>query len=144
MKATIMVEKEIEVKTLHVSAGVRYWEDATVNGVEDEDGSLIPCRNGDMWEPLIDVDTGVILNWKQGVVADVHYKVCDDGEYFLHDADGKRVLKYGDYNVPSFFPGEHYGDYLIMQINADGKIADWDSRNIELEDFESLKAEDAG
>lgn len=29
---------------LKVEAGVRYWEDATVNGIEDVDGALIPCK----------------------------------------------------------------------------------------------------
>jgi len=44
MKRTIKVEKEVDIKTLHVQANVRYWEDATVNGVEDEEGTLMPCR----------------------------------------------------------------------------------------------------
>lgn len=47
MKITIKVEKEVEIKTLEVRAGVRYWEDATVNGNEDSEGELIPCREGD-------------------------------------------------------------------------------------------------
>jgi hypothetical protein len=36
---------------LHVKAGVRYWEDATVNGEEDTDGSFIPFRNED-YQPI--------------------------------------------------------------------------------------------
>lgn len=35
MKATIKVEKEFEIKQVLVKAGVRHWEDCTVNGVED-------------------------------------------------------------------------------------------------------------
>jgi hypothetical protein len=31
MKLTIKKEVEVDFKTLHVRAGVRYWEDATVN-----------------------------------------------------------------------------------------------------------------
>ena len=31
MKATILVEKEVDLQTLEVSADVRYWEDATAN-----------------------------------------------------------------------------------------------------------------
>ena len=77
MKATVKIEKEVELKTLVVKAGVRYYEDATVNGVEDTEGDLIPCKQGELWCPIIDIDSGVITNWKQGVKAEVHYKVCD-------------------------------------------------------------------
>lgn len=38
MKITIKVKKEFEVKYLKAKCGVRYWEDATVNGEEDKDG----------------------------------------------------------------------------------------------------------
>jgi len=42
MKLTVKVQKEVNAKTLCVSAGARYPEDADVNGVRDEDGSLMP------------------------------------------------------------------------------------------------------
>ena len=37
MKATIKNKKEIDVRYLKVDAGVRYWEDADVNGEPDID-----------------------------------------------------------------------------------------------------------
>ena len=128
MKVKIKMEKEVEVKTLVVDAGVRYWEDATVNGVEDEQGDLIPCREGERWKPIIDIESGVITNWKQGTVAEIHYKVCDDGIYHLADAKGKTILTEDGY-VPSIMaPKENgYGDYIIMDVDANGKIADWDA-----------------
>ena len=49
MDFKMMVEKTFNVKTIEVNAGVRYWEDAIVNGVEDSEGDLIPCREGDLW-----------------------------------------------------------------------------------------------
>ena len=79
MKVVLKVQKEYEVKYLKVRAGVRYWEDTTVNGEVDEEGLLIPLRTGGSWTPLIDIDRGVIIDWPQGVVADINYKVCDDG-----------------------------------------------------------------
>ena len=51
----------IKAKYLKISAEVRYWEDATVNDQEDEDGTLIPFREKDLWEPTIDLETGFIL-----------------------------------------------------------------------------------
>lgn len=53
------------MKTLIVEAGVRYWEDATVNGVEDSDGTLIPFRAGGNWCPIIDIGTGRVLDWTE-------------------------------------------------------------------------------
>jgi hypothetical protein len=38
--------KAVPVKFLRARCGVRYWEDGTVNGEEDADGSRIPCREG--------------------------------------------------------------------------------------------------
>lgn len=101
----------LPVHFLEVQAGVRYWEDATVNGEEDEDGSRIPCRRGDCWCPVIRLADGVVLDWPTGTVADVHYKVCDAGEYRLLDADRNRVAARDGY-VPDLLcprkPG--YGD----------------------------------
>lgn len=126
MKTTITVKKEVEVKTLLVSAGVRYWEDALVNGTEDEDGSLIPCREGEYWCPKIDLETGVITNWTQGVTADIHYKVCDDGSYKIEDVDGNVVFEKEGYVVDMMCPEENgFGDYIIMKVDESGKIANW-------------------
>ena len=50
-------------------------------------------------------------------------KVCDSGTYSLINDAGEQVAYQGDY-VPSFFPGEHYGDYLIFEIAA-GRITNW-------------------
>ena len=127
MKIKIKVEKEVEIKTLQVSAGVRYWEDATVNGIEDEQGDLIPCRDGNYWKPKIDIETGQVLNWKKGIKANIHYKVCDDGEYWLQNEKGENVLKSeGDY-VPDILAidDDGFGDYVILSINEDGFINNW-------------------
>jgi hypothetical protein len=51
---------------------------------------------------------------------------CSDmfGATFL-DADGKEVAKYDGY-VPGFFPEEHYGDYVQLDIDlATGQIKNW-------------------
>ena len=126
MKVKVKIEKEFEAKRLHVFAGVRYWDDGTVNGIDDEDGK-IPCRNGDNWEPVIDVDSGKITNWTQGVTASVHYKVCDDGSYFLKTDEGEDIASIKDDYVPKcMYPKENsYGDYIIMDIDENGFIKDW-------------------
>lgn len=114
--------------TLHVDAGVRYWEDTTVNGEEDETGTLIPFRNGERWQPVIRIADGVILDWPAGVAASIHYKVCDDGIYVLKDASGAVVGRREDDYVPDVLcpSGNGYGDYIIMDINDAGVVCKWD------------------
>jgi hypothetical protein len=129
MKTTIKItsEKEVELKTLVVKASVRYWEDAKVDGVPDEKGDLIPCRQGELWCPIIDIDSGIITNWKQGVKAEVHYKVCDAGSYYIQDAEGNNIISIEENYVPDIMcPKESgWGDYIIMDIDENGQIANW-------------------
>ena len=123
MKAKFTVTKEFDVEYLFVEAGVRYWEDGVINGVEDKDGN-IPCRDGDCWKPLININTGKIINWTQGVRANIHYKVCDNGTYKLLDANMELIKKIRDYVPKMLSPKEEgWGDYIIMDIDTDGKIS---------------------
>lgn len=125
-KIKIEIEKVVEIKTLNVNAGVRYWEDAIVNGVEDEKGDLIPCREGKRWKPIIDIESGKILNWEQGKSAEIHYKVCDDGVYTVCDENGEAVLEIEGYVPKTMYPADNgYGDYIIMNIDENGVIKDW-------------------
>lgn len=138
-----MIEIEVKsaqkaaVKYLKAEAGVRYWEDAEVNGQDDEDGELIPCRVGETWAPVIDLETGIIQNWPAGTVAKIHYKVCDDGRYALLDAEGEEVCAIEGY-VPSIMcPADNgYGDYIIMNIGENGQIDEW---YVDLEAFEQAE-----
>lgn len=125
MIATVLIEKEFDFTHIKLKCGARYWEDATVNGVEDVDGDLIPLRVGEYWCPIIDLKTGVIQDWPQGTKAEVHYKCCDDGEYWLL-AD-EYEYKYKGYYVPKLLDitREGYGDYVIFTIDENGKIANW-------------------
>ena len=134
MKVEIKIKKEVDLKTLIVHAGVRYWEDAEVNGKEDTDGELIPCKVGDTWKPIIDIDSGVITNWKQGTAAKIHYKVCDCCGWEILDNEGNILLSAEDGYVPgTLSPTESgYGDYIIMCVDENGKIEDW---QFEVEDF---------
>lgn len=142
--------KSVPVKYIRARCGVRYWEDAEVNGEQDSDGSRIPCREGTAadndnlgggnWRPTIDLDTGKIEGWPPGTTASIHYKVCDDGDYELLDAERNVVAKIDGY-VPSLMcpEGEGYGDYVIMEIASDGSIAKW---RADLSEFEKTDDED--
>lgn len=119
-------------KFIEVSAGVRYWEDARVDGIEDEVGDLIPFRSGGLWVPVIGLD-GIICDWPNKT-ADIHYKVCDQGEYWLLDENKKRIAKWRGCYVPNRFlchGDAGYGDYIIFSVDEAGKIANWRTPQIE-------------
>lgn len=43
----------------------------------------------------------------------------------LHNPDGGEFASYEGY-VPDFFPGDHYGDYLLLNIDVEtGQITNW-------------------
>lgn len=126
MKIEILRKQEFDVKFIKANCGVRHWEDGTINGEEDGDGNLIPCRDGDNWSPVIDIETGIIQNWVTGVTADLHYKICDDGDYALLDKDMNEIVKIEGYVPDIMCPnGEGYGDYVIMHIDKNGRIDNW-------------------
>lgn len=138
-KITITETAERDVKFLKADCGVRYWEDGKVNGVDDDDDNpAVPFASKDGWRILIDIEAGVIIDWPKGTTADVHYKVCDAGVYSLLDADRKEVKQIDGY-VPSIMcpEGNGYGDYVIMKIDGDGKIANFVA---DLSDFEGESA----
>ena len=126
MKATVKIKKKVGLKTLHVKAGARYWEDTQVNGVEDTEGNLIPFRDGKYWKPVINLDSGQIIDWPEGTTAVVHYKVCDNGFYEMKDESGITVLECEGYVPKIMSPKESgYGDYVIMDIDENGFIQNW-------------------
>lgn len=126
---------ELKSTYIQVCAEVRYWEDAEVNGAEDTKGDLIPFRLGNNWCPVIRMADGQVMDWPAGTVADVHYKVCDAGEYWLLNDERKRVAKWAGFYVPSEFlchGDEGYGDYIILKIGADGLIAKWQTPEVRM------------
>jgi hypothetical protein len=136
MTITVKVKTvaEMQVAYLKAECGVRYWEDAEVNDVTDDEGTLIPFRTGDTWAPVIELATGRILDWPEGTTADTHYKVCDAGRYALLNDERAEVVAIDGYVPRMMCPGgSGHGDYVIMTIGPDGTIADW---QIDLSSFE--------
>ena len=126
MKIELTVKKEYEVEFLQVSAGVRYWEDGTINGGTKNDGLDVPCKEGDRWKPIIKLETGEIVNWDKGNIAEIHYKVADDGIYTLIDDKGYSVKTIDGYVPSLMYPKDNgYGDYIIMDIDENGMIQNW-------------------
>lgn len=123
---TVTQTTQVRVVYLEARVGVRYWEDAKVNGVADEDGSRIPMRVDNEWCPFIDLETGVIQDWPEGTVAEIHYKVCDNGTYNLRGPEMEHVSGFDGYVPKIMCPGDNgFGDYIIMNIDGKGRIENW-------------------
>ena len=142
MKVIVNRPVEIDVKHLFVKARVRYPEDSTLHNLpeydwieDDTNQPKMPCMeyiecnritSSWHWCPVIELETGKITNWKQGVCASISYKVCDEFDCYITDSDDKIVARYNGY-VPSFMAidDEGYGDYVYLTINEDGYIENW-------------------
>jgi hypothetical protein len=56
----------------------------------------------------------------------IHCKVSDRFTYAIEDAQGQTIHEQDDGYVPDFMPGEHYGDYVILDIDLDtGVVKNW-------------------
>ena len=67
-------------------------------------------------------------------------KVCDGFNCDILNSSDEKVGEYEGY-VPMFFPGQHWGDYLMLDIDLEsGKILNW-SKPTE-EDISNMLAPD--
>ena len=56
----------------------------------------------------------------------IHCKVSDRFTYAIDDEQGEEIHCQDDGYVPDFMPGEHYGDYVILDIDLDtGVVTNW-------------------
>jgi hypothetical protein len=74
----------------------------------------------------------------------IHMKVCDGFEGAIYDQDGQQIGKDYEGYVPGFMPGQHYGDYLILNIDLEtGKILNWQPPSKEeIENFINRESSD--
>lgn len=57
---------------------------------------------------------------------EIYCKVRDNFTYSLKDAQGEEVYSQDDGYVPEFMPGEHFGDYVILNIDIEtGAVTNW-------------------
>ena len=137
METSIYIQKTVNIKKLYVKVYPRYIQDASVNGYRDlENDPKMPFVKFDdkvkeyFWEVNIDIDKGQIIDWPQGTTASIHYKVCDEGFYEILDEQGEKLGNYEGYVPYIMCPKEPgYGDYIIMDIDENGNIQDWDAED---------------
>jgi len=120
MKVTVPIPTEINLTHIRLELAVRYDEEDIPND--------FPLRKGDLWTATVGLDTGRIEGWPQGQSGRLQMKVCDEGTYTLFDAGGRQVARLeNDYVPHGVVPGE-YGDYVDLEIDETGIIANWPKR----------------
>jgi len=62
----------------------------------------------------------------QAKTISIYCKVCDNFTASIKDQDGETLFEQEDGYVWDIMPGDHYGDYLILDIDIDtGRINNW-------------------
>ena len=133
MKVT--VSRKVNLERLTIYALPVSWADTLVNGINDTpDGDNIPCKFGVTWCPVIEIDTGRILNWKKGTTASIHYKLPGALGYQVADEYGEIIANTIVSSVPKTLSigTSGYKNTIIMDIDENGVIQDW---NFKWEDF---------
>jgi len=123
---------------LHIDAGVQP-DGACINGQWDWDCEekkqppkmpfVVPDPKfpGDWrWQFDVDVETGTIVNWPEGIEARTYFKSSDDVAV-VYDGQNLNDCHY----VPRFLrPGEPDEDYLAVTISREGKIRNWSAAKV--------------
>ena len=144
LKFKKQIVEEREVFKIRANVNIRYSNGFSINGEDRAESEFenLPCFDAKLgksgrWNILIDVKTGIISDWKNGISVEMHAKVCDDGFYTFYDNEGNVIYESDNYEyVPLFFPEQHYGDYLILSIDETGKITNWKEGEFNYNNFD--------
>lgn len=122
MNIELLRRTEVEVDAIRVRVPVRYDED-----LEEIETALRATGFGLVNRTLtleLELDARRVRRWPTGRTIELHLKVVDTGTYELLAGDEVVARRSSSY-VPGVLPGEHYGDYLILSVDAEGRIAGW-------------------
>ena len=88
-------QRKRAAKYLKLNAGVWYLDDVKANGIrkDESDPKILFDETGED-VPIIDIDTGQIINWPKGIAANIHYKICDNGTHCLFDDEKNEESQY--------------------------------------------------
>ena len=118
MKVDRPAVETVDVATIRLVLPVKYGE--------EDIPTDFPGRANDMLTLNVDLDTMKIREWPAGREAcDLHMKVTDSGCYYALDQSGAVIGTLEQEYVPGCVPGS-YGDYVELEINADGVVTNWE------------------
>src|SRR3546814_17961504 len=70
--------------------------------------------------------------------AEIHYKVCDAGLYWLTDQDGRRIARWKGQYVPSAFLNHDRSsnsDYIVLTVTPSGQIERYTQPSINIAEW---------
>lgn len=74
---------------------------------------------------LIEIDTGKVVSWQGNEPVSIHDNIRNNGVYTLFDKCGGKVARLDNYYIPhDLIPGKR-GEYIHIDISADGVITNW-------------------
>ena len=117
-------------KPMYIAIEVQLRDDAQV----DDDGYKLPFCNNDMWSGTLNPESNRIIGWPEGEEWNVYDKVGDSGFYYLLDENQDVIASIeGDYVPNKCIPGK-YGDYIDLEISAEGVVTNM-IRNPDFSEF---------
>jgi len=122
MEIEAKIKQLVNIMYCVIDVDVRYVGDSA----DDDMPTNFPLLNKSQWKATVEVDTGKIIGWPEGEERHMHIKVCDAGIYTLLDSNLKELSKIDGY-VPRIVPNE-YGDYIVMDIDKNGYIKQWNKK----------------
>lgn len=138
----LSIRKEQEVRYLKCHLYVRYFEDVEISTIPNIKENSNPPMFGFKHDEevkayyldwMINLNEGKIVDWnsdgtlKDDTIVKTHYKVVDQGIYWLLDEDKSELCKTSGYTPKILGQDEDgFGDYVYLTILPDGKIKDWD------------------
>jgi len=157
---------EEDVKYLYAHLHDDWWDGAEISrdGAEfeevDEDGSQISdmlkpfnaptnikrfknfVKDDNIFSMKINVDTGEVVGWPKGTIMNIYWKIVDEGLYQYLDENDNIIFEYDGY-VPNELAIEEvgYGDYVILNIGADGIIEHWNTAQVARDITETIENE---
>ena len=67
MKATVKIEKEVDIKKVIIDIKIRYVGDTDDDDVHTD----FPMLSGEIWKATVLIDEGRIIDWPKGVARDL-------------------------------------------------------------------------
>lgn len=117
MKAEVYKLTEVEIHSVRIE--VELHDDVSESlpkHLFNDDGEL---------DLLIEVDTGKVISWQGDEPVSIHDNIRNNGVYTLFDKFGGEVAILDNYYIPhDLIPGKR-GEYIHIDISADGVITNW-------------------
>lgn len=117
MQVEVYKLTEVEIHTVRIEVELHdNVSESLPKHLFNDDGEL---------DLLIEVDTGKVISWQGNEPVSIHDNIRNNGVYTLFDKCGGEVASLDNYYIPhDLIPGKR-GEYIHIDISADGVITNW-------------------